>query len=364
MNVMQDSDRVHVLARIDSLVVDLLQQLAHRPDERQRPAPLRLSSTCPIEPGGDDTQLAEQKTMRPVVFPTRAASGVRRFGECAHVGQASCLCCLTYSSQYLRVLEVVQSNLLARRLVTKRDVFDSQRASDMVVERLAQMLCCTRASLGIVASTRGVMSGSFELCSPGGASVRCARGEMHRVPADINTTWTVRLPCPADCTGHTVLVVEKAGVFQRILDLNRDACDKVIVITACGYADTATLQLVRLLSATRCQGGVSMCGLFDGDPYGIDIHTHYTAAAHLEWLGVDADEFDFAPETHTALRADERTKAMRLLSSPSSAREMHRHRLTNMLLGGYKVQIDAAYHWPGGLGAYLDHKLALHRAAN
>ena len=30
-----------------------------------------------------------------------------------------------------------------------------------------------------------------------------------------------------------------------------------------------------------------------------------------------------------------------------------------MLLDGYKVQIDAAYNWIGGLGAYLQHKLQL-----
>jgi hypothetical protein len=119
-----------------------------------------------------------------------------------------------------------------------------------------------------------------------------------------------------------VLVVEKACVFQRLLDLQLGS--DLIVVTACGYADAATLELVRLLAAAPCPAGVRVCGLFDGDPYGVDIHMHYCAATPIQWLGVDADEFDLAPQTHTALRADERTKAMRLLRHPSPVRETHR----------------------------------------
>ncbi|SPO47368.1 uncharacterized protein PSANT_05056 [Moesziomyces antarcticus] len=335
MSALQDSDGVLVLARIDALVADLLHQLADQLDA-VRPAPLRISSTV-AEPGERDADAAQRKA-RPVMFPTRASSGVRRF------------------AQYVRVLEVVQANLLAGRTMTKREVFNTQRASDLVVERLGQLLGCTRGSLGIVASTRGLVSGSMHLRSPDGRSVHSVRGETQRIPADIGAAWTVHLTCPEDCRGHVVLVVEKACVFQRLLDLQ---IGSLIVVTACGYADTATLQLVRLLAASPCPGGVRVCGLFDGDPYGVDIHMHYCAATPIEWLGVDADEFDLAPHTHTALRADERTKAMRLLRHPSPVRETHRRRLTSMLLDGYKVQIDAAYNWTGGLGAYLQHKLEL-----
>ncbi|KAI3482554.1 hypothetical protein L1887_54795 [Cichorium endivia] len=265
------------------------------------------------------------------MFPTRASSGVRRFVRAGAQGGTGESACRTYD--------------------------DQARASDLVVERLAQLLGCTRGALGIVASTRGLISGSMHLRSPDGRAVHSVRGETQRMPADMSAAWSVHLTCPEDCRGHVVLVVEKACVFQRLLDLQLGS--DLILVTACGYADAATLELVRLLAAAPCPAGVRVCGLFDGDPYGVDIHMHYCAATPIQWLAVDADEFDLAPQTHTALRADERTKAMRLLRHPSPVRETHRRRLTSMLLDGYKVQIDAAYNWTGGLGAYLQHKLQL-----
>lgn len=78
MSALQDSEGVLVLARIDALVADLLHQLADQLDA-VRPAPLRISSTV-AEPGERDADAAQRKA-RPVMFPTRASSGVRRFGE-------------------------------------------------------------------------------------------------------------------------------------------------------------------------------------------------------------------------------------------------------------------------------------------
>lgn len=129
-----------------------------------------------------------------------------------------------------------------------------------------------------------------------------------------------------------MLVVEKEAVFKHLLhhqaapDLSQSKIDwgKVVLITGKGYPDYATRALVQLLSGSNCpQGGkVNAGGLFDGDPWGVDVHRHYTfACPEISWFGVDVEDFlPSAAEESTSgsyplvpLRIDERGKAVRLL---------------------------------------------------
>ncbi|SPO28974.1 uncharacterized protein UTRI_04978_B [Ustilago trichophora] len=184
-----------------------------------------------------------------------------------------------------------------------------------------------------------------------------------------------------------VLVVEKEAVFKHLVhhQAARDSprskidWDKVVFITGKGYPDYATRALVRLLCGSECpQGGnVNVAGLFDGDPWGVDVHRHYTfACPEISWIGVDVE--DFLPSTAielpsggcyplVPLRNDERVKAVRLLRTlkdEDGERERRwRDMLTRMLLVGYKVEIEAAYDFAasdsgsGGLTGYLERKL-------
>lgn len=106
--------------------------------------------------------------------------------------------------------------------------------------------------------------------------------------------------------------------------------------------------------------------MFDGDPYGVDVWRQYRLHSAVRWVGVDVQDFEEKGEGLVRLRNDERRTAVRLLRGLSGEKEEEeevRRRLTQMLLGGYKVEIEAAYEFVApteekGLVAYMEHKLA------
>ncbi|SNX86170.1 related to meiotic recombination protein SPO11 [Melanopsichium pennsylvanicum] len=287
-------------------------------------------------------------------------------------------------------------------------VFASQQASDRTIDRVVSLLNCTnRVELGIVASPRGLISGPLTLISTSstGETIQCSTGVTTLIPVDITYNvnsgdrWKVELDCTTfhnqndlgDNHHHLVVVVEKEAVFKHLvqnLDLissssNKEVnwWEKVIFLTGKGYPDHATKALVKLLSQAKCsrgqKGNVRIIGIFDGDPYGVDIHDCYTEV--VEWIGIDPEEFlknqmdschskSSSSSSLIPLRNDEREIAVRLLRNFKLAQRNGekgaKTRLTNMLLMGYKVEIEAAYkfdhhHDNGkmGLKGYLEHKL-------
>ncbi|SOV05609.1 related to meiotic recombination protein SPO11 [Ustilago sp. UG-2017a] len=391
-----------ILTRIDTLIHNLLQQLVEqtrllssspspssstssssqstqsssddslpRPAKRRResslkPQPLTLLTFPP--PAGDG---GEVKKKTPVNFPTKSAVGVRRF------------------AQYLKILELVQINLKQGTIVTKRDIyyttlssrlFPSQQSSDRIIDQVCALLgCADRSELGIVASPRGLFSGSLTLSPPSGQGiVQCFSGVPNLIPTEINAeTWRATLPCTHEaefCIGHVVVVVEKEAVFKHLIQ-HPTLARQWVVVTGKGYPDHATRALIQILGAgLECEkgGGVRMVGVFDCDPYGVDIHRQYVQVfGGVEWVGVELDDFLAQNDSEEGgeeeasqlvqLRADERAKAVRMLRTltGTSADEELWRKLTNTLLTGYKVEIEAAYTFAvGGLVAYLQHKLS------
>ncbi|PWZ02491.1 hypothetical protein BCV70DRAFT_1044 [Testicularia cyperi] len=131
---------------------------------------------------------------------------------------------------------------------------------------------------------------------------------------------------------------------------------------------------------------LAFLGLFDADPYGIDIHRVYRRScprANIQWLGMELQDFlpslnlnrephspsltTDAPEANTTLiplKPTERTKALSLLAKldetrlaslasqpkpqPRSEPQVEttwRHMLGDMLQHGLKVEIEAAHSW-------------------
>ncbi|GAC99834.1 topoisomerase acting in meiosis [Pseudozyma hubeiensis SY62] len=289
------------------------------------------------------------------------------------------LCRRKHAAQVLRVLELIQRNLLRGTLVTKRDIyyqslslFPSQSASDRIISQLVTLLGCTdRLELGIVGSPRGILSGSLQLSPPSSSSTspqvyNCTLGQTTLIPTEITEAWRIDLPCPHS-GHHVVLIVEKEAVFKHLLQATTIPAQ--ILITGKGYPDRATAKLVQLLSNHRCShcgSGMDVRGLFDGDPYGVDVWRQYRLHSAVRWVGVDVRDFEEKGEGLVGLRNDERRTAVRLLRGLSGNKEEEQEvkmRLTEMLLGGYKVEIEAAYDFvvpagEKGLVAYMEHKLA------
>lgn len=251
-------------------------------------------------------------------------------------------------------------------------LFSSQQASDRIIDKVAALLgCADRNELGIVASPRGLLAGTLTLIPPRGqgrAEIKCEAGVSTLVPTELsisNLVWTLSLP---DSDERMVLVVEKEAVFKHLLEFQRRQSARVqlnlaevVLVTGKGYPDCATRALVRLLSGPASR--IKMFGLFDSDPYGIDIHRQYLAACSncntVEWIGVDLEDFLPIDGDQTGaliqLRNDERAKAVQLLRTELPP--LLRARLAQLLLCGYKVEIEAAYDVDGGLVGYLGRKL-------
>lgn len=124
-----------------------------------------------------------------------------------------------------------------------------------------------------------------------------------------------------------MLIVEKEAVFEQLTQLQ---LEKVILITGKGYPSIATREISCVLAATKCVngGGVRVGGMFDCDPYGVDIHLQYErAGVGVEWVGVDLEEFLPGEEEGEGrvgyplvqMRNDERAKAVLLLRSEGLA---------------------------------------------
>lgn len=235
---------------------------------------------------------------------------------------------------HFRIVELHTKTILAWCGCEDRDIyyqslssglFSSQQSSDRIIDQVAALLgCADRSELGIVASPRGLLSGRLTLFPPRGGEVKCEASTTKLIPTEITDSWRATLHCDAEggCEGHTVLVVEKEAVFKYLIQYPLKAS---VVVTGKGYPDHATRALVQLLSIMgTCErgGGVRVVGLFDSDPYGVDIHRQYVlSTGGVEWIGVDLE--DFLPQPYSEehgkksqlvqLRTDERTKAVRLL---------------------------------------------------
>nr|WJN25133.1 meiosis-specific topoisomerase [Pseudozyma pruni] len=348
-----------ILQRIDTLITDLSHQLVLQSSLLQPPTPSSSLSSADTE-----TSAADRPTKRARAAPRDSKVKVTplRIGG------------FTSDAQVLKVLSLIQVNLRRGTVVTKRDIFyqclqlfRTQAASDRIIAHIVTLLGCSdRAELNIVASPRGLVAGPLTLTPPSGEKIACAAGRATTIRTEIGDGWSIDLRCASESsTGeHLVLVVEKEAVFKSLVQHQASASstvqwDRMVMVTGKGYPDHATRTLLRLLASSH---SVRVVGLFDADPYGIDIQRQYHlhSRCQIEWIGIDLADFLDRREHLVGLRNDERMKAIRLLRS--GVEEDERGRLTEMLLAGYKVEIEAAYDFEreggrGGLFGYVAHKL-------
>jgi len=167
--------------------------------------------------------------------------------------------------------------------------------------------------MGLFASPKGWIVGSFELKSPSG-SVRYNPTSGEPLGVSISAEWLSASTCPvlesapdamleSRATGPAtfssdaqfIVVVEKEGIYARLAE----DCffDKVpcIVVTGKGVPDLATRACVRVLSSTL---SIPVLGLCDCNPYGLGVLMAYrqggkltTVSSHLyssdiRWLGL------------------------------------------------------------------------------
>lgn len=181
---------------------------------------------------------------------------------------------------------------------TKRDLFytdvklfRAQNESDDVLNDVACMIGCTRTSLSVVASEKGVVIGRVKF-REAGDMIDCTRMGVGGKAIPPYAEKITDIQSDADF----ILLVEKDAAFMRLAEdrfYNKYAC---IIITAKGQPDVATRLFLKKLKQTL---NIPILGLVDSDPYGLKILSVYMSGSKnmsydsanlttpdIKWLGI------------------------------------------------------------------------------
>lgn len=203
-----------------------------------------------------------------------------------------------------RVLELVYDLALRGIHVTKRDLFYTdvklfvkQAESDACIEDVATVLGCTRHSLHVVASEKGIVVGRLRFRDAGDL-IDCARMGVSgkSIPAAVDRLTDL------ESDAEFILLVEKDAAFARLAEDRFYQQYPCIIITARGQPDVATRALLRRL---RLELGLPVLALVDADPYGLQILSTYLNGSKnmsfdsanlvtpdIRWLGVRPSDLE------------------------------------------------------------------------
>jgi meiotic recombination protein SPO11 len=189
------------------------------------------------------------------------------------------------------------------RTTTTREVyyfyvthFRSQRECDAAIRDVAQWLHVPRHALGLQAGSRGWFCGDIQLLNIADATTqwsgRTYQGEQGcSIAADWlrpahQRSFSIHPVTTATC----ILVVEKEGIYQRLVQDGFCHQHNCILVTGKGFPDFATRACVRALQR---QWQLPVYGLADCDPFGVAVLHCYGLGPHMQWLGLRPSQVDY-----------------------------------------------------------------------
>ena len=168
------------------------------------------------------------------------------------------------------------------------------------------------------------------------------------------------------------MIVEKDGIFQRLIEDEIYHIIPSIVVTGRGFPDLATREFVHRLVFLLHLPVVILC---DNDPFGVAITLNYKCGSarmptdspffpiDAKWIGLrpsDSMELDFPAHTKEPLTARDRAKLTKLIASPYiQVNPAYLQELLQMQELDYKVELEA-FHAFGfdAITTYLVYKLS------
>ncbi|GMY30413.1 meiotic recombination protein SPO11-2 isoform X1 [Fagus crenata] len=285
---------------------------------------------------------------------------------------------------------VTQRELFYKLLCDSPDYFTSQLQVNKTVQDVVALLRCSRYSLGIMASSRGLVAGRLLLQEPNQEVVDCSAcgSSGYAISGDLNLLEKLILKTDA----RYIIVVEKHAIFQRLAEDRIFNQIPSILITAKGYPDIATsftcaesifaslliglnlnceVQCRFLLQRlSRAFPDLPILALVDWNPAGLAILCTfkfgsigmgleaYRYACNVRWLGLRGDDLQLIPEQSMVPLKQKDLQIATSLMSSEILQENYREQLAVMVQLGQRVEIEALYfHGYGYLGKYIAKKI-------
>ncbi len=188
--------------------------------------------------------------------------------------------------QTIVLLNRIHELLIHNKHITQRDVyywcidyFSSQIECNQMIQDVTHLLCFPRECLHIFTASKGMICGSIEY------QQQDARYNIVAISSLPNTT----LICDQKYTpAKYILLIEKDGIFQRLFEDRFHHLIPSILITACGYPDYATRNLVHQLYKIL---QIPVVCLVDYNPHGMDIlMTYKSSLPCVQWLGIHSKD--------------------------------------------------------------------------
>ncbi|KAG9145144.1 hypothetical protein Leryth_008933 [Lithospermum erythrorhizon] len=247
---------------------------------------------------------------------------------------------------------VTQRELFYKLLCDSPDYFTSQLQVNRTVQDVVALLQCSRFSLGIIASSRGVVAGRLLLQAPNQEVVDCSAcgSSGYAITGDLN--FLEKLVMKSDA--RYIIVVEKHAIFQRLAEDLVFNQIPLILITAKGYPDIATRFLLHRMS--RAFPDTPLLGMVDWNPAGLAILCTfkygsigmgleaYRYACNIKWLGLRKDDVnELVPEESLVPLGPRDLQIAKSLMASEILQDNYKEELAKMVQSGQRAEIEALY---------------------
>lgn len=261
---------------------------------------------------------------------------------------------------------VTQRELFYKLLCHSPDYFSSQLQVNRSIQDVVSLLRCSRFSLGIMASSRGLIAGRVILQGPNQEVVDCSACGSSGHPISGDLDYLDNLSVRTDA--RYIIVVEKHAIFQRLAEDRMFHHIPSILVTAKGYPDIATRFLLHRIS--RNFPKLPILALVDWNPAGLAILCTfkfgsigmgleaYRYACNVKWLGMRGDDLELIPEPSLVPLRPRDLQIAKSLNSSGILPETYREELARMVQSGKRAEIEALYfHGYDFLGKYIAHNI-------
>ncbi|KAI3881411.1 hypothetical protein MKX03_023927, partial [Papaver bracteatum] len=199
---------------------------------------------------------------------------------------------------------VTHRELFYKLLCDSHEFFASQLEVNRSIQDVVALLRYSRHSIGIMASSRGLVAGCLMIQEPNKEVVDCSMcgSSGYAITGDLSLLEKMSIRSDA----RYIIVVEKYAIFQRLAEDRIFNQIPSILITAKGYIDIATRFLLHRLSRAFPHfpifalvdwnpAWIAILGTFKFGSIGMGLEA-YKYACNVKWLGVQGNDLQLIPE--------------------------------------------------------------------